>query len=660
MGHRVQELSDEGRTTLAVVAAAARPTVALLSAVGVERGLEEVERAGLVRVDGRQVRPAHPLFGAAAYGGSSSTTRRSIHARLAGVVTADEERARHAALGSEDPGAEVLTALDAAAVAAARRGAPESAAELVGLALDLTEAGDPALLARHLAVGEHRFRSGDSARARDHFERVLAGDDDDLAFRAALLRAELAWEEESGEASVQWARRAVALAGADRRRQALADASLARALGVVDLEESSAVAERALAGLDPDATDPVLLASVLLAAAEADFELGRGLDRRRFEAAIELERAAPHPRIADRADAALASLLKFDDDLDGAHAALLLLRTAVDEEGDESSLPFVLGHLVSCELWAGRWPDAEAAAREHLALAERTGQGSQRRQAEYNLGLIAAHCGDHELAVALCKPMAVAAQAEGDDWSEMLAENVLGFAALGRGDHLEAVAHLEVASRLAEAVALREPSRLRHRLDLVESLLAVGERDRAAELLAGYEASARTVDRASALANAARCRALLAAADGDQAAADAAVAEAMAAHARVAPGAFPFDRARTLLAAGRLHRRAKRKRLAREVLDEARDVFVALGARGFAAQTDAELGRLGLRPAAPDGLTATERRVAELAAGGLTTRQVADAAFVSPKTVEANLTRVYRKLGVGSRAELGAWFAREG
>jgi DNA-binding CsgD family transcriptional regulator len=60
----------------------------------------------------------------------------------------------------------------------------------------------------------------------------------------------------------------------------------------------------------------------------------------------------------------------------------------------------------------------------------------------------------------------------------------------------------------------------------------------------------------------------------------------------------------------------------------------------------------------PDELTATEARVAALAASGMTNREVAAAAFLSPKTVEANLSRVYRKLAIHSRAELGAWLAQ--
>ena len=87
-------------------------------------------------------------------------------------------------------------------------------------------------------------------------------------------------------------------------------------------------------------------------------------------------------------------------------------------------------------------------------------------------------------------------------------------------------------------------------------------------------------------------------------------------------------------------------------------IFERLGAPAWEAQARMELDRVGLRRS-PDELTASERRVAELAAQGLTNREVASQAFMSPKTVQANLTRVYRKLGIHSRAELGARMAEE-
>jgi DNA-binding CsgD family transcriptional regulator len=100
--------------------------------------------------------------------------------------------------------------------------------------------------------------------------------------------------------------------------------------------------------------------------------------------------------------------------------------------------------------------------------------------------------------------------------------------------------------------------------------------------------------------------------------------------------------------------------VAAEWLRQALELFEQAGARLWAQRARAELGRVGVRPAAPGQLTACERRVAELAAYGRTNRQVAAQLFISPKTVEANLARAYRKLGIRSRAELGARLAGAG
>jgi DNA-binding CsgD family transcriptional regulator len=115
-----------------------------------------------------------------------------------------------------------------------------------------------------------------------------------------------------------------------------------------------------------------------------------------------------------------------------------------------------------------------------------------------------------------------------------------------------------------------------------------------------------------------------------------------------------FDRARTLLIAGQIHRRVKAKRVAQDLLAEAHREFTTFGAAAWAEQAAAQLARVNLRPAAAGTLTETERRVAELAAWGLTNREVAQQLFLAAKTVEANLARVYRKLGIASRAELAA------
>ena len=661
LSRRLASVSEEARVTLAGLAAAIKPSVVQLAAAALDGGLAEAEAADLAKVERGRALLTHPLVGAAAYAACDAATRRMVHSRLAGVVTSAEEQARHAALGSVAPGPDVLAALDAAAAGATRRGAPAAAAELSTLALELTPDGDD-VIARHLAAGEAHFRSGDAAAARSHFQHVL----DDATFPestalAAVRMAELMWETDPAEVAAKYAARAAKLAAAHPVLEAEARLVLSRLLNVVDLEASALEAARAVTLLEQvggDA-DPTLLASALVAGAAADFEFGRGLDRDCFDRAIAIERTSPPSRVADGAEAALASLLKFADDLQGSRAGLLALRVVIDENGDEGSLPFVLGHLVALELLAGRWDDAVAAAREHLALAERTGQDAQRRQAEYNLATVAAHRGDDAAASDLASKLAADARAGEDGWSEMLAENVLGFIGLCRGDHEGAVAHFEIGYRLAEGMRLREPGRTRSRPDHVECLIAIGERARAASLLDEYEARASAVDRASALAAIERCRALLAAAQGDKPAAALAIDRSLAQYDRIEGDQFAFERARSLLVAGRLHRRAKQKGAARTRLIEARDVFASLGAQRFVAHADFEMDRVGLRPVAPSTLSPVERRIAELAASGLSTRQVADAVFLSAKTVEANVTRIYRKLGLSSRAELGAWVARQ-
>ena len=101
-----------------------------------------------------------------------------------------------------------------------------------------------------------------------------------------------------------------------------------------------------------------------------------------------------------------------------------------------------------------------------------------------------------------------------------------------------------------------------------------------------------------------------------------------------------------------MNRRAKRKRAAREALETALELFEELGAVLWAERARERLGRIGGRPPRADGLTPTELKVAELVAQGLRNQEVADALFVTPKTVEFHLRNVFRKLNVRSRAEL--------
>jgi DNA-binding NarL/FixJ family response regulator len=114
----------------------------------------------------------------------------------------------------------------------------------------------------------------------------------------------------------------------------------------------------------------------------------------------------------------------------------------------------------------------------------------------------------------------------------------------------------------------------------------------------------------------------------------------------------PFELARTLLVKGEVERRAKQKRAARSTLERALALFLALGAPLWAQRARDDLACGGGAVLPSSELTPTEQRIAQLVGEGKKNREVADALFISVKTVEANLSRIFHKLGVRSRTEL--------
>jgi len=184
--------------------------------------------------------------------------------------------------------------------------------------------------------------------------------------------------------------------------------------------------------------------------------------------------------------------------------------------------------------------------------------------------------------------------------------------------------------------------------DAVETLAALGRLETADELVATLEDDARNGQRWAGPA-ALRSRALCLLARGD--AVDAAALGREAAGAFGAAG-FPFDRGRSLLVAGEALRRNGERRHAAEQLEAAAEVFTVLGARLWAQRAERELRRARPRPRRDRELTSAERQVAALVAAGKANREVAAQLFTTVATVEAHLTRIYRKLGVRSRTEL--------
>ena len=656
---RLARLGPKAHRALLAVAALSRPTGELVERAvpGSGPALARALRAGILEEDGRErLRFSHPVLAAAALSSATAAERRSLHRALAEVVGDAEQRARHLALAAAGADAEVAALLAEAAAAAAARSASEAAVELLELALQLTPVADPAADERELALAEALFRAGETARALTLLRALGARlDPSPLRARVNLLHAVIL-HEAGGEGIAELCALALADAGDDPALRIRIHATWALA----DVDDLGAAGEHARAALEllravPE-PDAALEGLTLLSYVATEFHLGRGIPEAEAQRALELERRTlPTGRIADRFAPALGVFLKYSDRLDEARELLLAALEAAEREHDESSLPFALSHLPQLELWAGNWRLAERYAREHLELSERAGQESQRVQALHNVADVLAYLGRVDDARAVADEGLRLARQNASPWEEAILLAVLGFLDWSLGDARGAVAHLERAAELRAGMQLLDPGYGRTYAELVEALVALGRVDEAAAIVAERERRAEQLERPAALAVALRCRAVIAAARGD---AEQGLAYARVALERHAEVELPFEAARTLLVKGRIERRLKQKAAARDSLTRALEAFSGLGAAIWAESAAAELGRIGLRRAAPGGLSSMERRVAELAADGLTNREVAGALFLSVKTVEAHLGRAYRKLGIHSRAQLGARLAR--
>jgi DNA-binding CsgD family transcriptional regulator len=267
--------------------------------------------------------------------------------------------------------------------------------------------------------------------------------------------------------------------------------------------------------------------------------------------------------------------------------------------------------------------------------------------------LIDAHRGRIEPARSTLLPLVEMYEAAGQHWWAALTLSTLAFTHLTAGDGDEADAALARMRDHAHAVGVRDILFDRSEPYQLDSLLVRGELERARPVLARLEERARVLPRPWIEAVLPATRALVTAAAGNLAGAIAYFDKREATN--LLP---PFESGWSLFVEGRLRRRAKQKRLATAALEQAMERFGRVGAPSWAARARKEFDRVGLRRMPAGELTPSEARIAELAASGLTNRQIAQAAFMSIKTVEANLARVYRKLGIHSRAELGAWLVR--
>jgi DNA-binding NarL/FixJ family response regulator len=316
---------------------------------------------------------------------------------------------------------------------------------------------------------------------------------------------------------------------------------------------------------------------------------------------------------------------------------------------------FVAVHSVLLEIWRGNFADATLIAEDTMESALQLGGEVPLFVAMTMRAALATRAGLEDQARRDTKEALAASQRCGANLLVVWTITTLGFLELSLGNYEAALA--TVAPLLANLDAAPKATEIPAASfvpDAVESLIALGRLADAEPLVGVLERNGARLDRAWMLAVGARCRAMLLAAHGEIEAAYEAAQAAMIHHDRLP---MPFERARTQLLVGQLLRRQRKREAASATLREALATFEDLGMPLWAERARAELKRSsGNRTHAE--LTASEQRVAELAATGITTREVAAALFISPKTVEANLSRIYRKLDIRSRAELGRIMGR--
>lgn len=659
---RLLALPDRTRSALLTVAVASRPSLALVGATigGPGRAaaaLDPAVRAGVVVVTTGRIRFTHPLLGAVHYSQSALADRLRAHLDVAKVVSDPEERARHMALAAEGPDREVADALDAASLRASGRGAPDSAADLAELALAMTPSSRRHDLARRLVrAGEASFEANRVERAGELLERGAASLSPGTERAEALRRK--GWVEyhlHGSAAALELFQRAREEAGEDPSLPAAVelDLALARetrgdwAAGARHAADAVRLARRA-------GRDDVQAEALTLVANQrflnADPRYARTLAR-----AVRLEEDSGGVRNLHSPLLYGADFAMLTDRLAEARSNLETLIGRARDQGDESSLPVLLLQRSRLECWAGNWPRSAEDADESCQIARWAGQ-------------------DVYVSLALSAKAAIDALLGDEGSARRSAEEGLSLAerittVVARERNLQALGQLELSLGNAEAaigrlaplaesaLRVREPAALRFLPDHVEALISTGRLEAAGSLLRPFLERGRALGRAWVIATGERCMGLLAAASGDASASGAAFAVALEQHERVGQ---PLELGRTLLARGRTLRRRKQWGAAREALSGALQTFEGLGASIWAAATRAEVERIGGRPPAPRGLSATEGRVAELVASGMTNREVADALFLSVTTVEANLRRVYAKLGVRSRVALARTRRGEG
>jgi DNA-binding CsgD family transcriptional regulator len=653
-------LGADDRAAVVVASAALdrelAPVVAACRDLGIRAGaLERAESAGALSIDGERLSFAHPLVKAVAYERATPAERRRAHRALAAHCEADA-RAWHSAAATVGPDDAVAELLDEAAGRAATRGAHSAAADALQRAAHLSEDGG--------SRSRRLYGAALSAALGGAYDRCVA-----------LLEPLTETDDPALRAHIRHTLAVVTMTGGVRPP---ADTHL------LLREEADLVLS-----IDPAAAAAMLTDAALLAGVSGQFT--EGLPAAQRAAEIVPGDASPMIRCRVHAMSGMATTLAGNagdarEDLEqagrllagidslspGTQSAALGLHAQVST-GQEQQLqaqmarliemaretdtfgllPYLLGVAADAEYRLGDW-DGAARDSSSVALAEEYGQNGILPFCLAVSGRLRAARGDEAQARAELERGAALAHEVGSMMVVNWAHAALGFLELGLGRPGEALAALTRVEAFATDSGLADPLFVPWAPDLVEAHVRAGQIDEAKAACTRLVHSAERAGVDLTLALGARCRGLVEV-EGFEAHFD----RALAHHERADA---PFETARTLLAYGsRLHR-ARRRVAGRERLRTALEIFERLGATPWVEQTEAELRAAGAirrdTISDPDQLSPQEVRVAVAVAAGATNKQVATSMFLSPKTIEFHLGRVYRKLGIHSRTELAALVAK--
>lgn len=606
------------------------------------------EEAGLVLVRGDRIGFAHPLLRAGVVKRLAGMRRRQLTRRLADVVEDADERARLLGESTVGPDEAVAELLVAAGERALVRGAPQVAVERLERALAIGEAGEAVQAVRHLRTGLALSRAAEFERSCVHARQALEGPlaPADEAVALTTLAISLNRLNRIDEACDILRAGAERLRGEPLARLGVLNA-LAGLLQAADLREGGEVAASLLAEARAVGDDQMALTGLVISSCMAVLR-GLPLDVDDLVATVAATDADPGNPVPSRpVPFYLAGLLGW---VDRHHEAIEVESAELARSEAHGHVPGTtnaLSSLADSNRRIGRWDEALASLRRWVELIRLSGLDIAEDGESSELAWLLAARGEHDEALTIA-----AAAVEGTKSTPMWhvqAVARVGFVHLVHGDLASALDRLEAARDLADEAGFEDLGALQFRDDLVEALVLAGRMDEAVRDTQRIEQLAARAGRVRGRLVAARARALVAAACGNLDEAEVAVVRGIEAAAQIGD---PFEEARLLLLGGVVARRAGRRTQSRDRLDHARRLFDGLGARPFVAKVDAELARLGDRTGRRDQLTHTERQVAELVAAGRTNAEAAAELFITPRTVEAHLTRIYRKLGVRSRAEL--------